>query len=104
MVDRAYHFDLHHGFVAVIQKVTRLALVDPDDTEQELSTQTQGHRRLVRGDDGLDAVCDIGLEDMVLGQLALQVGRQPDAGERPALLEERLRIEHGGGGGVACAH
>lgn len=98
-----YHLDLHHGFIAVIQEVTRLALIDSDDTKQKLSTQSQGHGRLVRRDDGLDAVCDIGLEDMVLGELALEVGGEPDAGERPALLEERLRIEHGGGGGVAHA-
>ena len=31
---------------------------------------------------------------MIFGEFALQVGREPDAGERPALLQESLGIEH----------
>lgn len=34
---------------------------------------------------------------MVLGQLALNIGRQPDPGQRAGLGEESLRIEHSDG-------
>ena len=92
-----YHLNLHHGFIAVVQKVTRLALVDSHNAKQKLSTQSQCHGRLVGRDNGFDTVGDIGLENVILGELTLQVGREPDAGEWPALLEEGLRIEHDGG-------
>lgn len=104
-----HHFDLHHGFITIIQQISRFALVYPDDTEQELSAETQGHGRLVRRDDGLDTVRDIRLQNVILGELALEVGRQPDTGKRPGLLEERLRVEHGGarrsraGGGAGAS-
>lgn len=61
-----HHLNLHHGFVAIIKQITRLSLVYPDDTKQELSAKSEGHRRLVRRDDGLDTVCDIGLENVIL--------------------------------------
>ena len=53
---------------------------------------------MARLDDFLDTVCDILLQHGSLGKLALHTGRQPDAGQRPILLEESLGVEHG-----ACA-
>ena len=32
---------------------------------------------------------------MFLGEFALKVGRKPDVGERPTLLEQSLGVEHG---------
>lgn len=89
-----HHLDLHHCFIAVVEEVARLALVDSDHTKQELTAQAESHGGLVWCDDGLNAVGDIGLENVVFGQLALEVGRHPDAGERPALLEQICGIEH----------
>lgn len=89
-----YHLDLHQCFVAVIQEVARFAAVDPHDTEKKLTTESQGHRRLARGDDGLDTLSQVRLEDVRLRELALEVGGQPDPGEGPGPLEECLRVEH----------
>ena len=86
----ADHLYLHHCFVAVVQQVARFALIDPDNAKQQLTTQSQSHRRLVRRYDGLHAVCDIGLEDVIFRKLALEVGREPHASQRPAALQQRL--------------
>lgn len=51
-----YHFDLHQSFVAVVQKVSCLAAVDPDDTKEQLASQSQRHGCLTRRDDLLDAL------------------------------------------------
>lgn len=53
-----YHLDLHHSFVAIVKQITRLSLVDTNDTQQKLAAQAQGHGSLVRRDDGLNAVGD----------------------------------------------
>ena len=48
--------NLHERFVAIVEQVTGLAAVNPDDTEQELTTQSQGERRVVGSYDGIDTV------------------------------------------------
>lgn len=96
-----HHLDLHQGFIAVVKQVSCLAAVDSDDAEEQLAGQPQRHWCLAGCDDLLDTLGEVGLQDVLLGQLALQVGRQPDAGQRPGLLEERLGIEHGRDGVAA---
>lgn len=77
-----YHLDLHECFIAVVEEITGLAAVDSDDAEQELATETEGERRIVGGDDGIDTVLQIVLQDLYLGDLALLVGGQPRLGQR----------------------
>lgn len=42
-----------------------------------MTAQPQSHWCLVRRNDGLYTVLDIGLENMILGKLALDIGREP---------------------------
>lgn len=84
----AHHFYLHHGLVAIIEQVTRLALINSDNTKQKLTRKTESHWRLIRRDDSFDAVCDIGLQDVILGEFALKVGRKPDPGQGPGFLQK----------------
>lgn len=90
----AYHLDLHEGFIAVIEQITRFPAVDSDDAEEQLAAQSQRHRRLVGLDNGLDTVFDVGLQNVVLRELALQVRRQPYSGKGPCLRQKGLRVEH----------
>ncbi len=90
-----YHLDLHQSLITVIQQVTRLSGVDTDHTQEELPGEAQSHRRLIRVDDRIDAVFDGGLEDVGFGELALEVGGEPDAGEGACFGEEGLGVEHG---------
>ena len=80
-----YHLDLGESIVAVVQEISRLPAVDLDDAQQQLSAQTQGHWGLARGDDALDILLQIRGEHVLLGEFLLQVGRQPDASQRPRL-------------------
>lgn len=59
-----------------------------------MTTQTQGHWRLVWVNDRIDRVLDAGLQNVGFRELALQVGREPDSGQRPCLGQECLRIKH----------
>jgi hypothetical protein len=92
---RAYHLDLEQRFIAVVEQISRLAPVDSDDAEKQLPAQAQSHwrRRLV--DHDLDAVFQVRRDAFLLGELALHIGREPDAGQRPRLGEQRVRVEHG---------
>lgn len=71
-------FDLAEGFGTVVQKVPSLPAVDSDDTQQQLSTQTQSHGRLALADDVLYIILEIRLQHVLLCEFALQVGSQPD--------------------------
>lgn len=93
-----YHLDLHQSFVAIVQQVSCLAAVDPHDTKKQLASQSQRHGCLTGGDDLLDTLGEVRLQDVLFGQLALQVGGEPDSSQRPGLLEEGFGIEHGGDG------
>jgi hypothetical protein len=89
-----YHLHHYPNLVTIIEQVTRLALINSNNTKQQLTAQTQGYRGLTRRDNGVYTVGDIGLQNVFLGELALEVGRKPDAGERPTLLEQSLGVEH----------
>lgn len=71
-------FDLAKGFRAIIQKVPSLPAVDPDHTQQQLSTQTQSHGRLALANDILDIILEVRLQNVLLCEFALQVGSQPN--------------------------
>lgn len=71
-------FDLAEGFGTVVEEVPSLPAVDSDDTQQQLSTQTQSHGRLALADDVLYIVLKIRLQHILLCEFALQVGSQPD--------------------------
>lgn len=88
-----YHLDFEQGFVAIVQKVTCLSAIDPHHTQEELPTQAQGHWRLPIHN-GAHTTLDVGLQDMCLGEFALEVGREPDASQRPGLGQKCLGIEH----------
>ena len=40
---KAYHLNPQQSVVAIIQEVLCLAAVDPNDTQEELSTETESH-------------------------------------------------------------
>ena len=44
-----------------------------------------------------DGRLDVGLEDLVLGELLVEVRREPDLAQRPLLRQDELAVEHGGG-------
>ena len=71
-------FDLAESFRAVVKKVPSLPAVDSDHTQQQLSTQTQGHGRLALSNDILDIILEIRLQHVLLCEFALQVGSQPN--------------------------
>ena len=71
-------FDLAEGFGAVVKKVPSLPTVDSDHTQEQLSTQTQGHGRLALANDILHIILEIRLQHILLCEFALQVGSQPD--------------------------
>ena len=71
-------FDLGERVGTIIKKVPRLPAVDPDHSQQQLSTETQGHGRLALTDDILYIVLKVRLQDILLCEFALQVGSQPD--------------------------
>lgn len=100
MTEDPYHLDLQQRLIAVIQEISGLAAIDPDDTEEQLACHPQSHGSLCRHNDLLHALGEVRLQNMLLGQLALQVGRQPDAGQRPGLLKEFFGVEHGRDGGA----
>jgi hypothetical protein len=90
-----YHLKLEQRFVTIIEKIPRLSAVDPHDTEEKLSRQTKSHGSLSLVDDGIDTGLDVRLHDIVLGELALEIGSEPYSSQRPGLGQESLRVEHG---------
>ena len=45
-----------------------------------------------------DGRLDVGLEDLVLGELLVEVRREPDLAQRPLLRQDELAVEHGAEG------
>lgn len=66
-------FDFCERLGTIDKKVVSLPAVDPDDTQQQLSTQTKGHRRLALANDVLHIVLQIRLQDILFCEFALQV-------------------------------
>jgi len=95
-----HNLDLRQRLLRVIHQIFDLPSVDLRDTEQQLPTQPQGHGSVVAAlaHDVSDIGLKVGGEDILLGELALQVGSEPDASQRPCFGEESLGIEHAGGG------
>lgn len=89
-----HHLDLEQGLIAVVQKVARLATVDADDTQQQMTAQSESHGGLVGINDIFHILLEVGLQHIGLGQFALEIRSDPDAGQRPGLLQQRLGIEH----------
>jgi hypothetical protein len=83
-------FDLGERIGTIIEKVPRLSAVDPDHSQQQLSTQTQSHGRLALAYDVLYIVLEIRLQDILLCEFALQVGSQPNTRQRSCLGQKRL--------------
>jgi hypothetical protein len=86
----SYHLDLEQSFVAVIQQVAGLPPVYPYDTQKQLPAQPQCHWRRILVDKHLNAVVETGLNAVLLGEFALHVGGEPDAGQRPRLGEQSV--------------
>ena len=83
-------FDLGERVGTIIKKVPRLPAVDPDHSQQQLSTETQGHGRLALTDDILYIVLKVRLQDILLCEFALQVGSQPNTRQRSGLRQKRF--------------
>jgi hypothetical protein len=83
-------FDLGKSLGTIIKKVPRLPTVDPDNTQQQLSTQTQGHGRLALANDIFYIVLEIRLQHILLCEFALQVGSQPNTRQRSGLGQQRF--------------
>jgi hypothetical protein len=82
--------DLGEGVGTIIKKVPCLPAVNPDNTQQQLTAQTQGHRRLALANDVLHIILKIRLQNILLCEFPLQVGSKPDACQRPGLRQQRL--------------
>lgn len=91
----AYHLNLHQGFIAIVKEVASLTAVDANNSQEQLSTQSQGHRGLALVDNGIDTTLDIGLQNVRLGEFAFDIRRQPNASQWPGFRQEGLGIEHG---------
>lgn len=89
-------FDFRERVGAIVEKVPSFPAVNPDDTQQKLTTQAKSHRRLALADDVLDIVLKIGLQYVLFCELALEIGSEPDARQRAGLGQERLGIKHVG--------
>ena len=83
-------FDLGKSLGTIIKQVPRLPTVDPDDTQQQLSAQTQGHGRLALTNDILYIILEIRLQHILLCEFALQVGSQPNTRQWAGLGQQRL--------------
>jgi hypothetical protein len=70
---RTYHLDLHQCFIAIVQEISRFATVDAYHAEKKLATQAKRKRGLIRSDDGFDAVLQVVLQNVCLGELALHI-------------------------------
>ena len=66
-------FDLGERVGTIIKKVPRLPAVDPDHSQQQLSTETQGHGRLALTDDILYIVLKVRLQDILLCEFAIKI-------------------------------
>lgn len=95
-----HHLDLEKRVGAVLKKVPSLPRVDSDNTQQQLPTQSQRHGRLALSNDILDIVFQVGRQDVLLVELALEVGGQPDTRQRAGLGQERFGVEHVGSNAV----
>jgi len=82
--------DLGERVGTIIKKVSSLPAVDPDNTQQQLSTQAQRHGRLALADDVFYIVLEVRLQHVLLCEFTLQVGSQPDTRQRSGLGQERL--------------
>jgi hypothetical protein len=82
--------DLGERVGTIIKKVSSLPAVDPDHSQQQLSTQTQRHGRLALADDVLYIVLKVRLQDILLCEFALQVGSQPNTRQWSSLGKTRL--------------
>ena len=76
-----YEFDFHESFIAVIEKISRLARIDTHNTKKKLTTQPQCKRRLFLFHDGLGGSGDTRLKELCFRQLAF-MGRKPDFRQR----------------------
>lgn len=56
-----YHLNLKQGLIAIVQKVTCLSAIDPHNTQEELSTQAEGHWRLPLIHNGAHTTFNVGL-------------------------------------------
>ena len=89
-----YHFDFHQRFVAVFEKIPRLSAVNSNDSEKQLPAQAQRHRRLALVDNGAHSGLNIRLQSLLFRHSALDVGREPDPGQRPCFRKQGLRVKH----------
>lgn len=96
----SYHFDLHERFGAIVQKITRFSAVNTHDTQEQLPTEAESQRTAgsdIRLDNHGDVIVDFVLQDLILGELLLEVGSEPDASQRSVSREEMLWKKHAGG-------
>jgi hypothetical protein len=75
------HLDLGQSIGAVVHQILGLARVNARYAQQQLAGETQGNGDDFDVDDGLDGFGYRRLEQQRLCELALQMGRQPDAGQ-----------------------
>lgn len=61
-----HHLNLHQGLVAIVKQVSGLTAVDPYDAKEQLAGQSQCHWCLAGCDDLLDALGEVGLQDVLL--------------------------------------
>lgn len=92
--ESTYNLDFVQRLVAVVQQVFGLPAVDFHHTEKQLRTQSQRHGSLPLADDVSHIVFEIGSKHILFGEFALEVGGQPDAGQRACLGQQCVGVKH----------
>ena len=95
-VDHAWsesHLDLDERLVAVRQEVLGLPAVDPHHAKQQVARGPECHLNLGL-ENAVNALFDVGLEDVGLGELLVPVGSQPDPGEGALLGQDEMGVKH----------
>mmetsp|Transcript_10270 Transcript_10270/g.25795 ORF Transcript_10270/g.25795 Transcript_10270/m.25795 type:complete len:227 (+) Transcript_10270:1674-2354(+) len=91
---RKGHLKLEHGFGAIIQHVLDLAGVDSDNTQQQVSAQSQSQRNGRIHNVGT-RLADIGGKNLGTCQfLVAPVGGKPHLGEGALFGKNHLRVKH----------
>ena len=96
-LNKTHHLDSPQRIATVIEEIASLPAVDTHDSKKQRTAGAQRNWN-ARLYDLADAVFELALQDLVLGEPLLHVGSQPYSGQRRGVLQQLVWIEHGDGG------
>lgn len=95
---RSYHFNFDQGLIAVVEKVTCFAAINTDHAEEKLPAKAESKGCIIGSDDGVDAILQVVLQNLDLGNLAFLVGGEPRLGQGAGGTQECPGPEHSDAG------